>query len=123
MSTATQLALENPQAAGLVLLSPFTDLYAVARRNKAMRWLPLELMGSRNKLDTLGKIGQIHMPVLLIVGTQDTLTPSWMAQTLFEHANQPKQLYLVPGAEHNDLWDMGGRDLAARLNTFLGTAH
>ncbi len=120
---ATQLALENPQAAGLVLLSPFTDLYAVARRNKAMRWLPLELMGSRNKLDTLGKIGQIHMPVLLIVGTQDTLTPSWMAQTLFEHANQPKQLYLVPGAEHNDLWDMGGRDLAARLNTFLGTAH
>lgn len=120
---ATQLALENPSAAGLILLSPLTSVYAVARQNKTMRWLPLELMGSRNKLDTLSKIGQIHMPVLLIVGTQDVLTPPWMAQTLFEQANQPKQIHVVPGAGHNDLWDVGGRDLIARLTTFLNTVH
>jgi uncharacterized protein len=119
---AAQLALENPRAAGLVLLSPFTDLYAIARQNPTMRWLPLELMGSRNRLDTLGKIGQIHMPLFLIVGTQDKLTPPWMARTLFERANQPKQLYLVEGAEHNDLWDFGGRDLVARLTEFVGAA-
>lgn len=120
---AAQLALENPHAAGLVLLSPFTDLYAVAREDRTIRWLPLELMGSRNKLDTLGKIGRIRMPVLLIVGTQDTLTPPWMAQTLFERANQPKQLYLAPGAEHNDLWDSGGHDLIARITTFVNAVH
>lgn len=120
---AAQLALENPQAAGLVLLSPFTNVYAIARQNKTMRWLPLEFMGSRNKLDTLAKIGQIHMPVLLIVGTQDTLTPSWMAQTLFEHANQPKHIYLVSDADHNDLWDVGGHNLIARLTTFLDAVH
>lgn len=120
---AAQLALENPRAAGLVLLSPLTSVYAVARENKSMRWLPLELMGSRNKLDTLAKIEQIHVPILLIVGTQDTLTPPWMAQTLFERANQPKQIYLVAGADHNDLWDVGGRDLIARLNAFLNAVH
>jgi len=120
---AAQLAIENPRAAALVLLSPLTNVYAVARQNPTMRWLPLELMGSRNKLDTLAKIGQIHMPVLLVVGTQDTLTPSGMAQTLFERANQPKQLYLVPDADHNDLWDVGGRDLIAHLTAFLGTLH
>ncbi|HSS97227.1 MAG TPA: alpha/beta hydrolase, partial [Terriglobales bacterium] len=120
---ASQLALENPHAAGLVLLSPLTSVYAVARQNKTMRWLPLELMGSRNKLDTLAKIGQIHMPLLLIVGTQDTLTPPSMAQTLLEHANQPKQLYLVPDADHNDLWDFGGRSLIAKLTAFMDAVH
>ena len=120
---AAQLAFENPHAAGLVLMSPFTDLYAVARQNPTMRWLPLELMGSRNKLDTLDKIGQIKMPVLLVVGTQDTLTPSWMAQTVFEHANQPKQLHLVPGADHNDLWDVGGHNLIAKITAFVDAVH
>jgi hypothetical protein len=88
-----------------------------------MRWLPLELMGSRNKLDTLGKIAQIHMPVLLIVGAQDTLTPPWMGQALFERANQPKQIYLIADADHNDIWDVGGRDLVTRLTAFLNTVH
>ena len=120
---AAQLALENPHAAGLVLLSPFTDLYAVARAERTMRWLPLEFMGSRNKLDTLGKIGQIHMPIFLIVGMQDTLTPPWMTQALFERANQPKQLYLVPGAQHNDLWDSGGHDLIAKLTAFVNAGY
>jgi len=120
---AAQLAVENPKAAGLVLLSPFTNVYAIARQDKLMRWLPLKLMGPRNKLDTLGKIGQIRVPLMLIVGTQDSLTRPWMAQTLFEHANQPKQLYLVPGADHNDLWDVGGHDLVSRLSAFLAAIH
>jgi len=120
---ATQLAFENPHAAGLVLLSPFTNIYAIARQNATMRWLPLELMGSRNKLDILSKISQIHMPVLLIVGTQDTLTPSRMTQTLFEHANPPKQIYLVQGADHNDLWDVGGHELIAHLSGFVSDVH
>ena len=80
-------------------------------------------MGSRNKLDILSKISQIHMPVLLIIGTQDTLTPSWMKQTLFEHANPPKQIHFVPGANHNDLWDVGGHELIARLNGFVSNVH
>jgi pimeloyl-ACP methyl ester carboxylesterase len=116
-----QLAVENPHAAGLVLLSPFTDLYAVARQDKTMRWLPLELMGSRNKLDTLGKISSIHMPLLLVVGADDTLTPAWMAQTLYQHANQPKLISIVAGAGHNDLWETGGRDLAAKISDFVNS--
>jgi uncharacterized protein len=120
---AAQLALENPHAAGLVLLSPLTNVYAVARQNPTMRWLPLELMGSRNRLDTLRKIKQIHTPILLIVGSKDGLTPPWMAQTLFERANQPKQIYLVPDADHNDLWDVGGHDLISGLATFVNAVH
>jgi uncharacterized protein len=116
---AAQLALENPRAAGLVLMSPFTNLYAVARENKAMRWLPLELMGTRNRLDTLRVIAKLRMPILLAVGTQDNLTPPWMAEQLFKQANPPKQLYLVPGAEHNDLWGMGRHILVTKIASFV----
>jgi uncharacterized protein len=119
---ASQLALENSHAAGLILLSAFTSVNAAARQEgPLMRFLPLELMGSRNSLDTLAKIASIHMPLLLVVGTEDTLTPPWMARALFAKANEPKQLYVIPGAGHNDLWLTGGRPLIARLMSFVAS--
>lgn len=119
---AAQLASEHPHAAGLVLLSPFTTLHAVARQNHTMRLLPLELMGSRNKFDTLSKMPSLHMPLLLVVGDQDRLTPPWMAQKLFERANQPKQIYIVSRADHNDLWEFGGRRLIDKLSALTNAA-
>jgi uncharacterized protein len=118
---ASQLAFENPHAAGLVLLSAFTSVNAAARQSAMMRFVPLELMGSRNSLNTLARIASIHVPLLLVVGTDDTLTPPWMANALFAKANEPKQLYLATGTGHNDLWLMGGQELIARLASFVAS--
>lgn len=54
------------------------------------------------------------MPVFLTVGAEDDLTPPVMAQALFENANQPKHLYLAPGANHNDIMAIGGQMLEER---------
>lgn len=117
---AAQIAFDNPHLAGLVLLSPFTDLNAAARQaDPVMRFIPLELMGQRNTLDILGKIGSIHMPLLLVVGSDDDLTPPWMANTLLARANSPKDLYIVPSGGHNDLWDSGGQALQSKLKSFV----
>lgn len=119
---AAQLALENPRAAGLILLSAFTKVNDAARQEDGIiRFLPLELMGSRNNLDTLSRIASIHVPLLLVVGTDDTLTPPWMSNTLFSKANDPKQLYFAPGANHNDLWTLGGQPLIAHLTSFIAS--
>ncbi len=86
-----------------------------------MRILPLELMGSRNSFNNLSKIALIHMPLLLVVGDQDTLTPPKMAQALKRRANEPKQLVLVPSAGHNDIFEVGGHALVAQLESFIAT--
>ena len=59
------------------------------------------------------------MPLLIVSGTADTLTPNWMAERLFAKANQPKQLYLVPKAGHNDLLSLGGNELTQVLRKFV----
>jgi hypothetical protein len=44
-----------------------------------------------------------------------------MAQALFQSASQPKQLYLVSGADHNDIVEIGGQILEDRIRAFLQT--
>ena len=117
---AAQLAFENPQAAGLVLMSPFTNLNAAARQvYPIMRFLPLELMGSRNKLPTIERIASIRMPILIVVGSLDNLTPPWMAERLIHKVSGPKKLFLIPGASHDDLWEAGGQPLLKELTSLI----
>jgi fermentation-respiration switch protein FrsA (DUF1100 family) len=73
----------------------------------------------RDKLENLSKIGSIHIPVFFMVGEKDELTPPAMAQALFQRANQPKQLYLVSGANHNDITAIGGQVFEDRIRAFL----
>jgi fermentation-respiration switch protein FrsA (DUF1100 family) len=61
--------------------------------------------------------------VFITVGTEDTLTPPAMATALFARANQPKQLYLVPGADHNGIVTIGGQELENRIRAFIGSIH
>jgi hypothetical protein len=46
-----------------------------------------------------------------------------MANALFRHANQPKQLYLVPGADHNGIVRMGGQALENQISGFIEGIH
>jgi uncharacterized protein len=61
--------------------------------------------------------------VFITVGAQDTLTPPKMAEALFQHANQPKQLYLVPGADHNGIVEIGGGQLESQISGFIDSIH
>jgi fermentation-respiration switch protein FrsA (DUF1100 family) len=62
----------------------------------------------RTHFDNLTKIRSVTAPLLIVSGTADTLTPQWMTEKIFAQARQPKQLYFVPGAGHNDLLQSGG---------------
>jgi fermentation-respiration switch protein FrsA (DUF1100 family) len=45
--------------------------------------------------------------VLIAVGTADDVTIPAFAQALYQKANQPKLLYLAPGAGHMDVYLRG----------------
>lgn len=71
---ATELAEENPDAGGLILISPFTSTTAIADSVWYLRMLPLRLLG-HNQFDNLSKLGDVHVPLFIAVGDHDTLTP------------------------------------------------
>jgi fermentation-respiration switch protein FrsA (DUF1100 family) len=115
---ATYLAAAHPGFAGLVLESPFSSIEDAAKVQWPGRIYPVHLL-LRTHFDNWSRIACVRAPVLIVAGTADTLTPAWMAARLYERANEPKELYLVRGAEHNDLAEMGGVGLADALRRFV----
>ena len=115
---ATYLAANHAGIGGLVLESPFTSIDDAAA---AFLHFPISLLSPflRTHFDNLVKIDSVGSPVLVVVGTEDILTPRWMAERIFARANEPKQLYEVPGAGHNDLLTKGGDALTEVLRKFV----
>jgi uncharacterized protein len=105
----------------LILESPFSSIEDAAKEVWPGRIYPVRLL-LRTHFDNLSRIGRVRAPVLIVAGTAETLTPAWMAARLYERAIEPKELYLVRGAEHNDLVDVGGEALREALRKFVQRA-
>jgi fermentation-respiration switch protein FrsA (DUF1100 family) len=117
---AMEMAMEHPEAGGLILISAFTSTVDIAKSIWFLRPFPVALL-SHNRFDNLSKMDAVHIPVFIAVGTADRLTPPAMAQALFQKANEPKQLYRSPGADHNDVMSNGAMALEAQIRAFLQT--
>ena len=58
-------------------------------------------------------------PWLMIHGERDTYIGPEIARSLFDHAREPKELWLVPEAKHNRCRECEPEAYAARLTEFL----
>lgn len=58
-------------------------------------------------------------PVLLLTGTEDRHATPEETQRLFERCRDPKELWLVPGATHKDVVEVGGQSYQRRVLDFL----
>ncbi|MCQ2989187.1 lysophospholipase [Pseudomonas tremae] len=110
----------SPAAArGLIIESTFTNLAdvatALANTSLPVRWLLSQ------KFDSLDKIADIHMPVLIVHGTNDQYVPSRFSEELFDAAKQPKQLLLVPGGTHNNSMQLGQPAYSQAIQRLLKT--
>jgi uncharacterized protein len=93
---AAEVAQARP-AAGLVLDSPYTSLAAVGQWHYP--WLPVTWL-LLDRYDTLTRIGQLHLPLLILHGEADEIVPVAMGRAVFAAANEPKKLMTYPGAKH-----------------------
>lgn len=111
---ATDLAVKHPCGV-LILESPFTNSQDMARLYAPFLfdWRP------RVPFDNLGKIGQVKVPVMVVHGDRDEVIPVDMGRRVFEAAPEPKELYVIPGAHHNDTYEVGGAEYFARLKAFI----
>lgn len=69
---------------------------------KRFKRLPWSHMEDRLKFDLMPKASQLTMPVLMIVGGEDPITPEQHQRILFDaipHEN--KELHVIKGAEHS----------------------
>ena len=64
-------------------------------------------------------MSSVHVPVLIVVGSVDDGTVPSMATALFQKANEPKRLYVSPGAGHDNVWVIKADQLMAKIIGFI----
>ncbi|MGV0836601.1 alpha/beta hydrolase [Mycolicibacterium thermoresistibile] len=114
-AVALELAVERPPAA-LVLRSPFTSLPDVGRVHYP--WLPVRWL-LMDRFESIDRIDALRAPLLIVAGDRDDIVPESLSRELFEAAPEPKRYLLVPGAGHNDLALLAGRQMIDAVDEFL----
>ena len=107
---AARLARERPLA-GLILVTPFDSLAAVAAGQYA--WLPVRLL-FRHEMPAAADLARSPVPVALIVAERDALIPAERTEAL--RRGLPRLVFdrTVAGADHNDIYRRESFDAAIR---------
>ena len=114
-AVASHLATQNPPYR-LILESTFTSTPDMARVQ--FPFLPLRPL-LYTRYSNRKHLAAIHAPVLIIHGDRDEQVPVQHADTLYAVANEPKQLYIVRGADHDDVYHFGGERYLQTFAEFL----
>ena len=115
-AVAIDLAVRHPEAAGLIIESTFTSMQAMGELKHDL--LPVGWLLNQ-RFESLQKIPQLKVPLLLIHGTWDKKVPVNMAQQLFDAAPQPKTLTLIEGGEHGNSGAVGWIEYRDAVSAFV----
>ena len=105
-------------ARGLIVESSFTSLADIASE-MSNGWLPIGLLLSQ-KFDSIDKIGQVRMPVLIVHGAADRYVPARLSEALYAAAPEPKKLLLVQNGSHNNSMQVGDAEYRQALGELFG---
>jgi len=130
---AALLAVPRLKIDGLVLEAVYPTI-EIATRNRMENYLgsagrmltpllltqlPLRIGVSAHDLQPIDHIAQVDCPVLIMSGEIDRHTREQDTQLLFDHAREPKELWLVPKAAHVDLYRAEPHQYEKRVLAFL----
>ncbi len=97
----------------VILEAALTSTVDIARQTYF--WLPLKLILT-DQYRNVDNIRAVSAPLLILHGERDEIIPVDHARQIFEAANEPKRLELMPAGMHNDLYDHGAWE---RAHAFL----
>ncbi|MCC9602144.1 alpha/beta hydrolase [Stieleria sp. JC731] len=77
---------------------------------------------STSELCPIDNIRSVKCPVFILSGSKDLHTTEAETREIYEAAMEPKRLWIVDGAGHEDLYDAAGQQYEQRLIQFLEDA-
>jgi len=67
----------------------------------------------------LEAVRDVHVPIFFLHGTTDNLIKASYTKRVYANANEPKELWLIEGARHNDMAVVGGEEYFNRIVEFF----
>jgi fermentation-respiration switch protein FrsA (DUF1100 family) len=67
----------------------------------------------------LDVVKDVHVPLFILHGTADSLIKYTYSERLYNNAAGPKELWLIPGAKHDDMATIGGKEYERRILEFF----
>lgn len=104
---------------GVMLESGFTSIREMAESSGSKLPIALVLLVFEARYDSISKMGRVESPVMVLHGDRDDTVPYWMAEKLYAAANDPRTLYPIRGASHNDTVYVGGEGYLEALGEFI----
>jgi fermentation-respiration switch protein FrsA (DUF1100 family) len=98
----------------VILLAPFYSLRAMGDIV-----LPFLAFLVEDDLNSARIVGKLRAPLLVIHGTNDGTVPFQQGRALYALAPSPKQFYAVPGAGHNNVYEVGGETYVRTMREFI----
>ena len=114
---AGEVAILRPSA-GVILEGSFPSIQAMSDQHYLglpARWF-VDV-----EFNLAQKIPRLQRPVLVIHGEKDSIVPVALGRQVFDTAHEPKQWYVVPGADHNDVPFVGGNPYFQKIMSFVQT--
>ena len=96
---AVQVAAARPQAAGIILVTPYESIAAIAKFQYP--WLPIERL-LRHPFRSIDHAPNIKMPALILLAEFDEVIPVESGQKLGDAWGGEKEIVTIP-AGHNDI--------------------
>ena len=112
-TSASKESASGQSIVGIILESTFISTFRVT--------IPIQIL-PYEKFPNQQNIRQTHnLSTLIIHGTNDRVIPYWHSQTLYATAQEPKQLFTVEGADHNDVSSVSGKNYSRSIVQWLKT--
>lgn len=119
-AVSTSLMQSRPVQA-VILQSPFINLARTAKDKIAWAKIYPDFMFEQNHLDNLVPYKTKHPPLLLIHGDKDWILNPDYSKEIYKAAVQPKQLLILEGKGHNDIYPEHAMKVVATINQFLAS--
>ncbi len=100
---AVRLATERPVGA-VILDAPYTSLPDVGKLEYP--YMPVQTF-MVDRFESKTWIRAVHAPILILHGTDDKIVPLALGKALFEAAPEPKEMAVLQGAGHSDIYAHG----------------
>lgn len=115
---AIELASHHPEVAGLIVESSFTSMRDMVDHAKNLNLFPIDWILTQ-QFASIDKVSSLSMPVLFIHGLADDKVPPTMSEELYTATPDPKRIWLVPGATHNDVAELTGSEYFQTVQQFV----